>query len=43
MQIDQIKELVEHLAALPPGSSETQALADRIRDGLDTLKRHLGG
>ncbi len=43
VHIDRIKDQVAQLAALPSGSSESQALADLIRGNLDALKRHLGG
>lgn len=40
-QIDHIKQSVGQLAGMPPDSSEAHALADRIRDSLEGLKRHL--
>jgi ATP-dependent Clp protease ATP-binding subunit ClpA len=40
-QIDHIKLLVEQLADMPPDSGEAHAVAGRIRDSLDGLKRHL--
>ena len=42
-QIDVITDLVDQLARLASNSTEARVLADRIRDGLDKLKRHLGG
>jgi len=40
-QIDHIKQLVEQLVDRPPDSGDAHALADRIRDSLEGLKRHL--
>ncbi len=40
-QIDHSKQSVGQLAGMPPDSSEAHALADRIRDSLEGLKRHL--
>jgi ATP-dependent Clp protease ATP-binding subunit ClpC len=39
--IDEIKEMVERLAGLPPHSGETLSLAALIRDRLEDLKRRL--
>ena len=41
-EIDQLKASVEALAGLSADSSEARALRQRIRDGLDELKRYFG-
>jgi len=40
-QIDHIKQLVEQLVGMPSHSTGAHALAARIRDSLEGLKRHL--
>ena len=40
-EIDQLKEMVDQLATLPPGG-ERSAVAQQIRNRLDALKRYFG-